>query len=106
MIFELRQYTIKQGSLSDWVKLMDETIIPFQKQMGMEIVGSFTVPGDEKRYIWIRKFNSEAQRKDLYDKVYGSGHWQNNIRNAMGDMLIKSETKVTIMKATPGSVLQ
>ncbi len=106
MIFELRQYKIKTGKRPEWVKLMDEVIIPFQKQMGMNIIGSFIVPEDEDLYIWIRAFDSENQQKDLYDKVYGSDYWKKDVKNAMGDMLIRSDIKVTIMEPTKGSDLQ
>jgi len=30
MLFELRQYRIKDGLRDEWVKLMEEKIIPFQ----------------------------------------------------------------------------
>ncbi len=106
MIFELREYRIKTGMRSSWVKLMDEMIIPFQKKMGMTIIGSFTAIEEKDLYIWIRGFNSEDERKKLYDKVYGSEYWKKDVRNAMGDMLIKSEVKVTMMDSTPGSVLK
>lgn len=106
MIFELRQYRIKKGMRPEWVKLMDEVIIPFQRHMGMVIIGSFIVPEDKDLYIWIRRFDSEEQRNVQYDKVYGSSHWKNEIQKAMGDMLIKKETKVRFMEATPGSDLR
>ncbi len=89
-----------------WVKLMDELIIPFQQKMGMIIIGSFTAIDDKDLYIWIRGFENEEDRKKLYDKVYGSEYWINEVRNAMGDMLIKSETKVTLMNLTPESILK
>jgi len=106
MIFELRQYRIKKGMCHEWVKLMDDVIIPFQRHMGMVIIGSFTVPEDEDLYIWIRRFDSESQRQIQYDKVYGSHYWKNEIRNAMGDMLIKKDVNVRFMEATPGSDLR
>ncbi len=106
MIFELREYRIKTGMRTSWVKLMDEMIIPFQQKMGMTIIGSFTAIEDEDLYIWIRGFNSEEERKVLYDKVYGSEYWEKDVRNVMGDMLIKSEVKVTMMDSTPGSLLK
>ncbi len=106
MIFELREYRIKTGMRSSWVKLMDEMIIPFQQKMGMTIIGSFIAIEENDLYIWIRGFNSEEERKELYDKVYGSEYWKKDVRNAMGDMLIKSEVKVTMMDSTPGSVLK
>lgn len=105
MFFELRQYTIKTGMRAKWVELMDELIIPFQKKKGMDIVGSFIVPDDDNLYIWIRRFDSEEHRKTTYDSVYGSDYWKQDIKEAMGDMLVKSETKVTRLIPTPGSAL-
>ena len=33
--FELRQYRTKPGQRENWVKYMDETVIPFQISKGM-----------------------------------------------------------------------
>ena len=41
MLFELRQYTINKGKREQFVKLMEEQIIPFQTAQGMTILGSF-----------------------------------------------------------------
>jgi len=106
MIFELREYRIKRGMRPAWVKLMDEVIIPFQKKMGMVIIASFIAQEEEDLYIWIRRFASKEERKRQYNKVYGNDYWTNEIRNAMGDMLVKSKTRVTLMMATPKSLIK
>jgi len=41
MCLELRQYRTHPGELDNWVKYMEEVIIPFQVSKGMVIVGSF-----------------------------------------------------------------
>jgi hypothetical protein len=41
MFFELRQYRAKPGQRANWVKFMEEVIIPFQVSKGMVILGSF-----------------------------------------------------------------
>ena len=33
--YELRQYKVKPGKLAEWVKIMEEEIIPFQVSKGM-----------------------------------------------------------------------
>src|SRR5207249_7631502 len=68
MFFELRQYHIHPGQRDKWVKCMEEEIIPFQVKMGMVILGSFVGEEDESVYVWIRRFESEAERKRLYDQ--------------------------------------
>ena len=41
MFFELRQYRIFPGKRDQWVKFMDERIMPGQLAHGVVIVGSF-----------------------------------------------------------------
>ena len=106
MVFELRIYRIKKGYRDRWVKLMDDTIIPFQVRMGMVIVGSFVSLDDDGQYIWIRRFENEDERSRLYDAVYGSDEWRTVIRPAMGDMLVREEMDVRFLRATPHSPLQ
>ena len=72
MLFELRQYQMKPGSKAEWLKLMEEEIIPLQVQKGMVIVGSFVGEEDENIYVWIRRFTDEEERKRLYKDVYES----------------------------------
>ena len=72
MFFELRQYHVRPGQRESWVKCMEEEIIPFQVKMGMVVLGSFVGEEDESIYVWIRRFESEAERKRLYDVVYQS----------------------------------
>ena len=54
---------------------MEEEIIPFRVKMGMVILGSFVGVDDDSVYVWIRRFESEAERKRLYDAVYQSDYW-------------------------------
>ena len=106
MIFELRTYRIKAGCRGKWVDLMDRIIIPFQQKMGMTILGSFTVLGDDDLYIWIRRFDSEEERRRLYDAVYGSRIWKNEIRPEIGEMLIRKEVEIKLLQATSSSAIQ
>ena len=46
MFLELRQYRTLPGQRNNWVKYMEEIIIPFQVSKGMVIVGSFV--GEEE----------------------------------------------------------
>jgi hypothetical protein len=85
---------------------MEETIIPFQIAQGMVVIGSFVGEQEEDLYVWIRRFESEEQREALYEKVYQSDTWQNEISPLVGDMLDRSKTVVTRLEATPKSVIQ
>ena len=106
MFYELRQYTIKKGKMKQWVKLMEQEILPFQLSHGMVVAGSFTVEDDPTKYIWIRRFASEAERKRLYAKVYETAHWKKKLSPKIGTMLDRSSIVVTRIVPTSKSVLQ
>ena len=79
MFFELRQYRMRPGHEENWVKYMEEVIIPFQISKRMVILGSFVGEEEKDLYVWIRRFESEAQREQLYEAVYESDTWKNEI---------------------------
>jgi len=106
MFFELRQYHIRPGQQASWVKCMEEEIIPFQVKMGMVILGSFVGEEDESVYVWIRRFENEQERKRLYDAVYQSDYWKNEISPRVPTMIDREQIKVTRLTATPHSVIQ
>ena len=89
MFFELRQYTIKPGKMDEFVKLMEDEIIPFQVAQGMVINGMFRGEQDDTKFVWIRRFESEGEREELYKKVYQSDFWKTTIAPRVPDMLEK-----------------
>ncbi len=106
MFFELRQYRVQEGQRENWVELMETKIIPFQIAQGMVVIGSFVGEQEKDLYVWIRRFESEEQRIALYEKVYQSDYWQNDIAPLVGDMLDRDRIQVTRLEATPKSVIQ
>ena len=97
---------MRPGKKDAWVKLMDEEIIPFQIQHGMVIIGSWTGEKDEDLYIWLRRFDSEAERERLYAAVYQSDTWKNDIGPRVGDLIDREQIVVTRLNATPHSVIR
>jgi hypothetical protein len=106
MFFELRQYRTQPGQRENWVKCMEEEIIPFQVSKGMVIVGSFVGEEEDDLYVWIRRFDSEDERKRLYEAVYESDYWKNEIAPKVPEMLDRDKIKVTRIQATPKSVMK
>lgn len=106
MLFELRQYRTKPGQRERWVKFMDEIIIPYQSSKGMVIVASFVGEAEEDLYVWIRRFESEAERERTYKAVYENDYWQNEISPQVGEMIDRTKTVVTRLNATPLSVIR
>jgi len=105
MFYELRQYRTKPGQRENWVRLMEEEIIPFQVSKGMVIAGSFIGQEEDDLYIWMRRFKNEADRKQLYEAVYESSTWKNDIAPKVGEMLEREKTVVTRIEATAKSVI-
>jgi hypothetical protein len=105
MFYELRQYRMRPGQRDNWVKCMEEEIIPFQVSKGMVILGSFVGEEDEGLYVWIRRFESEEERKRLYKEVYESDYWKNEIAPKVPEMLDREAIEVKRIVATPKSVI-
>ncbi|CAN5610066.1 hypothetical protein BH23CHL2_BH23CHL2_08710 [soil metagenome] len=106
MLFELRQYHVRPGQQGAWVKYMEEVIIPFQIKMGMVIIGNFVGEQDDSVYVWIRRFESEAEREQLYERVYQSDYWKNEVAPKIPEMLDREKRVITRLTATPKSVIQ
>ena len=106
MLFELRQYRTRPGQRDNWVRFFESEIVPFQREKGMGIIGSWTAEEDPDAFVWIRRFDSEEDRVRLYKDVYESDHWKTNIAPKTAEMLIREEIKVTRMEPTPASAAQ
>lgn len=104
--YELRQYKVLPGKLDGWVKMMEEEIIPFQISKGMVICGSFRGETDPSVYVWLRRFESEAQREDLYKAVYESGFWKQEVAPRVPEYLDRSGIVVTRIIPTSKSTVQ
>ena len=106
MFFELRQYRTQPGKRQEWVDFMESEIIPFQVSKGMVIIGSFVGEEEDDLYVWIRRFESEAQREALYEAVYQSDHWKDVLSPQVAQLIDREKIVVTRIEATPKSVLQ
>ena len=104
--YELRQYEIRPGKMTDWLKLMEEVIIPFQIAKGMVIAGSFRGENDDSKYVWIRRFESEAERERLYKEVYESELWVNSLSDQVGQLINRETIQVQRLVPTGVSVLK
>ncbi len=104
--YELRQYKIHPGKMDEWVKVMEQEIIPFQVSQGMVITGSYRGETDESVYVWTRRFESEEQRVALYKAVYESDHWKTKIAPRVPELIDRAGIVVTRIVPTPKSVAQ
>ena len=106
MFYELRQYSIHPGRMVEWVEFMEKDIIPFQVSKGMVITGSWRGEEDDTVYVWMRRFESEAERERLYEAVYQSDYWKNEVAPRVTELMDRSAIRVTRIVPTPRSVAQ
>ena len=106
MFYEFRQYTVKDGRRKEWVKYMEEVILPFQISKGMVVLGSFVDEENADLYYWIRRFKNEKDRERLYKAVYESKTWKEDIGPKVGTMLDRTKIKVKRIVPTGKSVIQ
>jgi NIPSNAP len=104
--YELRQYKVRPGKLNGWIKMMEEEIIPFQVSKGMVICGSFSGETDETVYVWLRRFESEAQREALYKAVYESDFWKTKIAPRVPEYLDRESNVIQRVVPTSKSTVQ
>jgi hypothetical protein len=104
--YELRQYHVRPGKMAEWLKVMEEEIIPFQVSKGIVITGSFRGETDDSVYVWLRRFESEAQREALYKAVYDTDYWKTKIGPRIPDLLDREKMVVTRIVPTPKSTAQ
>lgn len=70
MFYEIRTEHARAGRGAELAAYMDETVIPLHQELGMDVVGSFTVSGDENAFVWIRRFDDATARERVLDAVH------------------------------------
>ncbi|MEU8974640.1 NIPSNAP family protein [Streptomyces monashensis] len=106
MYYEIRRYQAQPGRRDEWVRYMEDTVIPFQTSLGMDVTASFLDDQDPNGYVWIRRFEDEAQSAALYKAVYDHDRWKNEIGPVVYDLLLPEKTVVTRVVPTPASPLR
>ena len=70
------------------------------------ISASFRGEEDDSVYIWIRRFEDEAERERLYQAVYESDVWLNTLKDRVGEVMNREAMKITLIVPTSLSILQ
>jgi hypothetical protein len=104
--YELRQYKVLPGKMDDWVRIMEQEIIPFQVSKGMVICGSFRGETDDSVYIWLRRFESETEREALYKAVYETDYWKTEMAPRVPQYLDRSAAIITRLIPTEKSTVK
>ena len=109
--FETRQDTMRGKAMvvcmsrEVCVKLYDEVLLPAQQKFGLDVLGQFTSLDDENTFVWLRRFESQEERKRKWDEFYGSDLWRNEL-GPRANPLMKDTSNVIAVQPTPGSRIQ
>ncbi len=104
--YEVRQYEIRPGKMTEWLSMMDDEIIPYQVARGMVITASLRGETDDSVYIWLRRFESEEERVRLYKAVYEDPIWVNDMSPRVGELINRETISVQRVVASGMSILQ
>ncbi|GAB2530136.1 NIPSNAP family protein [Nocardia heshunensis] len=106
MFYEIRRYQTRPERRADWVRYMEEVVVPFQSGLGMHVIASFVDEDDADGYVWIRRFENEDERAELYRAVYENDRWTGEIGPVVRTLLLTEQSVVTRVVPTPASPLQ
>ena len=87
MFYELIQYKVLPGKMDAWLAMMEEEFIPYALAQGLNSVGSFRGEDDETLYVWMRRFESDAERERIHAAVYESDFYKNQIKHRVFDLI-------------------
>jgi hypothetical protein len=104
MFYEIRTEHAGAGRGAELVRYMDEVVIPLHLEMGMHVVGAFTVIGDEDAFVWIRRFEDAADRQRVLDTVHRHPRCADMVDTVSA--LVAEAESVVRMEPTPGSALR
>ena len=72
----------------------------------MVICGSFRGETDHSQYVWIRRFDNEAQREALYKAVYDTDYWKTKIAPRVPECLDREKMVISRIVPTSKSTVQ
>lgn len=105
-LFELRFYTAFPGRRAELADYMDDVVIPFNREHGVDVVASFVDEQDDDVYVWVRRFPDEPTRVTQYDAVYQDTRWTDEIAPRVMELMDRERAVVTRAVPTAGSLLR
>jgi hypothetical protein len=69
MQFQLRDYQVKPGEMTEWVSEWSAHIRPLRERFGFRVVGAWTI-ANEHRFVWILAHaDFETADRSYYDSA-------------------------------------
>lgn len=106
MLFELRQYRMRPDQRHNWLRFWEEELLPYLIQKGQVVVGSWVGEQDPDLFVWIRRFDDEADRVRFYEAVRLEGGWATYFLPRIDAMIDRQQSVVTRLTPTARSVIR
>jgi hypothetical protein len=75
-LVELRSYRLLPSAAEAFAVHFEAHFLASQERLGMDVVGQFTVPGDDARFVWVRRFRDPSTRAESLARFYGGPVWE------------------------------
>lgn len=99
-VMEIRRYVARPGRRGELASYMDRVVIPFVKERGVTVDASSVDQNDDDAYIWIRTFDSEAERAEKYRLIYENPSWRSEIEPIVRDLMDFEKAVITTARPT------
>jgi hypothetical protein len=104
--YELRTYEVRPGKMAAWIELFERDILPSQVRLGMVVSAIMHDETGEDIFVWVRRFESEAERVRLYAAVYETPYWRDEITPQVTEMINRDTIHVRRLTPSAASILQ
>jgi len=95
-LVELRRYSLRPGTAAAFVEHFERHFLASQEAHGMDVVGQFTVPGDDARFVWVRRFLRPAERGAALRAFYSGPVWSEHGPRANDLMVDHSDVHLLV----------
>ena len=75
-LVEFRSYELVPGGAGPFVEHFEAHFLASQEELGMDIVGQFTVAGRDDRFVWVRRYRDPGRRGEALAAFYGGPVWK------------------------------
>jgi cytosine/adenosine deaminase-related metal-dependent hydrolase len=75
MILELRVYTLKPGTRTDFARRAEEQILPMLERHGIRVIAACPSVHDDNSFCLLRAYSSLDERERQLAEFYGSEEW-------------------------------
>lgn len=75
-IIELRNYLLKPGTRDHFIDNFESVLVRLQEENGIGVLGQFRLVGQANRFVFVRGFESLAQRFEAETGFYGGPVWE------------------------------